>query len=277
MRNLLRFIRRNYFFFLFVILEILAFIILVNHSYYQRSVIIKSSNKATGRIYEGFNKVVEYFSLSKTNKMLAEENARLHALLKESYMARNMDSYTINDTVYAQQYRYISAKVVSNSVNKRNNYLILNKGSRQGITKEMAVIAPEGIVGIVREASGDFCSVLSVLNSQTHISAKIRKSNQNGTVVWDGPDQHYGTLKDIPGHVRINIGDTVVTSGYSYIFPEGIDIGTIDDYKLVEGNNFYQIRIRFSVDYNRLSYVEVVTNLFKGEFDEIKGSSRNEE
>jgi rod shape-determining protein MreC len=228
-------------------------------------------------MYEAFNTVVEYFSLGKTNKMLAEENARLRALLKESYLARNMDAYTVNDTLYEQQYRYIAAKVVSNSVNKRNNYLILNKGTRQGITREMAVITPEGIVGIVKEASGDFCSVLSVLNSQTHISAKIRKYNQNGTVVWDGPDQHYGTLKDIPGHVRIKIGDTVVTSGYSYIFPEGIVIGTIDDYKLIEGNNFYRIRVRFSVDYNRLSYVEVVTNLFKGEFDQIKGSSRNDD
>jgi rod shape-determining protein MreC len=182
----------------------------------------------------------------------------------------------VNDTIYSQQYRYISAKVISNSVNKRNNYLILNKGYRQGADKEMAVITPQGVVGIVKEASENFCSVLSMLHSQTHISAKIKKYNQNGTVIWGGTDQYYGTLKDIPGHVLINIGDTIVTSGYSSIFPEGVVIGTIADYSLIEGNNFYLIKIKFSVDYNQLVYVEVVTNLLKGEVDKIKNAFKKD-
>lgn len=251
-------------------LEIFSFILLVNNTYYQRAMIIKTSNRVTGNVYKTFNSISEYFSLRKTNKSLADENARLHDLLKDAYMARNVSTYTVNDTIYQQRYQYVAAKVLGNSLNKRDNFLVLNKGLRQGITSEMAVISTQGVVGIVKDASDNFCSVISVLNSQNHISAKIKKNNQNGTVIWDGPDYRYGTLKDIPGHVLVDIGDTIVTSSYSQIFPEGILVGTISDYSLIEGNNFYSIEIKFSVDYNQLEYVEVVKDLMKGEIKKVR-------
>jgi rod shape-determining protein MreC len=249
---------------------------IVNNTYYQRAIIIKTSNRITGSVNKSFNTISEYFFLRKTNKLLADENARLHNLMKDAYMGRDVTTFTRNDTIYLQQYQYISAKVIGNSVNKRNNYLLLNKGWRHGIQSEMAVISSQGVVGIVKDASDNFCSVMSVLNSQSHISAKIKKNNQTGTVIWDGPDYRFGTLKDIPGHVLVDIGDSIVSSGYSQIFPEGIMVGIITDYSLVEGNNFYIIQIKFSVDYNQLCYVEVVKDLLKKEKQTLENVSSGE-
>jgi len=132
--------------------------------------------------------VTEYFSLKKTNIILSEENAILHNITRKSYIITNRNTYLINDTVYKQQYSFEAAGVISNSVNKRNNYLMLNKGAADGIRKDMAVISPGGIVGIIRDVSKNFSSVISVLHKDSKISAKIKKNNDIGTSVWNGLD-----------------------------------------------------------------------------------------
>lgn len=265
MRNLFAFLLKNYFFFLFLLLEIFAAFLIVNNNYYQRSVVINATNEFTGSVKLMFSNFTDYFLLRKTNKILAEENAKLHRLTQKSYIITDRDEYLVDDTVYKQQYTYTEAGVISNSVNKRNNYLMLNKGSTDGIEKDMAVISPLGIVGIIRDVSKNFSSVISVLHKDTRISAKIKKNNYIGTLVWRGIDYRTANLMDIPTHVKLSIGDTIITSGYSFLFPEGIMIGVISNYNILQGENFYTIRLEFSEDYNNLSYVYVVNNLLKEE------------
>ena len=273
MKTLFTFLWRHYFFFLFLILEFISFIFIVNHSYYQRATIISSANGITGYVYNTTNSITGYFGLKKANNELAEENARLRSLESVVLLATDTLQHFREDSTHKQLYRYINAKVISNSISKRNNYLLLNKGLSQGIGNDMAVITPKGVVGIVKDVSLNFSSVLSVLHKQTHISAKIKKNNQLGTMIWQGTNYRVGTLKDIPTHIQLNIGDTVITSGFSYIFPEGIPIGSINEYYIKEGDNFYTIKLDFFVGYNNLSNVMVVDNLMKKEQDSLAKKS----
>jgi rod shape-determining protein MreC len=269
MRNLFDFLVRQYFFFLFLILEVICFVLIVQNNYYQQSSFINSSSEITGNILTTFNNISQYFSLTDANRKLSEENARLLTESKKYYLKTDNRIFTYNDTLYRQQYQYISAKVVKNTTNKRNNYLTLNKGSNQGITRDMGVITSTGIVGIVKEVSENFSSVISVLHKESKISAKVKKNGHLGTVVWGGGDCSYGELIDIPTHVKPVIGDTIITSGYSTSFPEGILIGTISDYKIVKGDNFYTITIKFTTDFNNISYAYVVRNIMKDELDKL--------
>ena len=277
MRNLLTFLLRHNFFILFVILEIISIILISNHSYYQRSAIINSTNQVTGSINRSFHSIRDYFSLKRVNQKLAEENAVLRSVLSDSLTVGEIREIIVKDTNYGLVYQYIPAKVVGNTVNKSNNFIMLNQGILQGIRKDMAVIAPSGIVGIVKEVSRNFCTVLPVLHSQSKISAKLKNSNQLGTLLWDGLNYRHGTLADVPTHAVVTIGDTVITSGMSQIFPEGIMVGTVRDIDMDEGDNFYSLRIDFSVDYNSISQVYIVRNFYKEELDRLKAITGMEE
>lgn len=265
MKQLFSFLIRNYFFFLFFILEIIAFVLIAKNSYYQSSKILNISNQIVGNIYNTYNNIFDYFYLKENNRLLAEENARLHSMIENSYVKFTSKEIRVNDTIYKQQYNYIDAKIISNSTGKRNNYIYLNKGYNQGIRNNMAVICPSGIVGIVNNVTANFCSVISILHSEMKISAKIKKNNSTGSVTWEGGNYKTGLLSDIPSHIKIRTGDTVITSGYSLDFPEGIPIGKITSYKLNTGDNFYKINIQFTTDFNKLDYVYVIKNLFKEE------------
>ena len=146
--------------------------------------------------------------------------------------------------------------------------MILEKGSNNGIVKDMGVITPTGVAGIVVAVSPNFSSVMSLLHSATVVSAKLAKNSQLGSVIWEGKNYRQARLLNIPVHIQINKGDTVITSGFSHIFPEGIMIGTISDFQYDEGD-YYNITLNLSVDYNNLSYVYVVENLFRNEQEEL--------
>lgn len=270
MRQLFVFLIKYYFFFLFLLLEIIAFILLANNSYYQRARMLNTANQFTGSVYESFNNIFDYLDLKENNRILADENARLHAMIEQSYVKYTTNEFVVKDTLYKLQYNYIDAKIISNSIGKRNNYLMLNKGFDQGIRNSMAVVSPNGIVGIVNGVSAHYSSVMSLLHSEIKISAKLKKSNASGSVIWDGGSYKSGSLTDIPSHVKIRTGDTVITSGFSLDFPEGIMIGTISSYKLNPGDNFYKIKINYSTDFNKLDYVYVIKNLFKDEQLKLK-------
>jgi rod shape-determining protein MreC len=276
MRNFFLFLWRQYFFFLFLILEIISFILIVQNNYYQRSGFVNSTNEFSGGILTVFNNVSQYFSLKGANKNLAEENARLMNESKNSFMKTDSKIFYYNDTLYQQQYEYVSAKIISNSTNKRCNYLTLNKGSKQGITKDMGVMTSTGIVGIVTEVSENFSSVISVLHKDFKLSAKLRNNEQLGTMTWDGVNYRYGELIDIPTHVKPKIGDTVVTSGYSTSFPAGILIGTVTDIKVEKGDNFYTLVILFSTDFNNISYAYVIRNILKDEQDGLENKAQHD-
>lgn len=273
MRNLLAFIIRYHFLLLFLLFESLAMLLLVNSTYYQRSVMQSTGNALSGKFYSSISDVSEYLKLRRTNELLATENALLRQMKGISFIKTDTASFWMEDTLYKQRYIYLVARVINNTVGKRNNYIMLNKGRRHGIDKDMAVITSNGVVGTVVNVSDNFAWVMSVLNKQTRISGRIRKNNQMGTVVWNGLNPLYGTLTDIPAHVKIAKGDTIVTSGFSYIFPANLMLGTIEDFRVEQGEHFYVIPFKFSVDFNSLDYVYVVKNLLKEEQQELEKST----
>ncbi len=211
------------------------------------------------------NSIYDYFHLTEINRQLAEENARLKALELASYNITDKQIFIINDSLYKQEYSYIEAKVVNNSVNRRKNYLTINKGTIHGIKKDMGVISPQGVVGIITHASPHYATVMSVLHIDTKISAQQLHTNHMGSLTWGGTNYRKGKLNDMPTHVVLHPGDTIITSGFSAIFPHGIPIGYVIDYSLKDGSMFYDINIAFATDYNNLSYVYVVNNVHKTE------------
>ncbi len=276
MRNLFIYLWKYKIFFLFLTLEVLSLSLFIENSYYQKAAFINSSNVISGFVYKTNNNIAEFFSLRYANKTLAEENARLHSMSSNNYIKTNSTVFTQNDLTYKLQYQYISAKVINSSTNKRNNYLTLNVGRNHGITKDMGVISSKGIVGIVKDVSDNFASVISVLHKDSKISAKVKKYGNVGSVLWNGYNYRRATLIDIPTHVPIYRGDTIITSGFSSVFPEGIVIGKIIDHKIESGNSFYTITIEFAEDFNNLSYVYVIKNFYKKEQDELEKKTQNE-
>lgn len=274
MRNLVVFIWRNNFFFLFLLLEAACIYFLVKDNVYHRASILNSTNRVAGTIYEANASIRQYLHLNETNEQLARENAYLHNRSMESYMKVPVGEYRVKDTIYKQQYVYYYAKVVNNSTNQQNNYLTLNKGSKQGIKPDMAVITSNGVVGVVQNVSDNFSSVMSVLHSDTKISSRLKKDGSYGPLSWEGDDYRYATLNDIPTHARMKPGDTVVTTAYSVTFPEGIMVGTVEDFERRPGSPFYSVKVKLSADFKKLDYVYVVGNILKAEQDSLEKASQ---
>lgn len=270
MRNILAFIVRFHFLLLFILLELVALAMLVNSTYFQQSAILNTGNAITGKFYTSASNITGYLKLRRTNELLSIENAILRQGSGMSFLKSDTNTFWKSDTLYRQQYKYIVARVIHNTVGKRNNYIMLDKGRRFGVEKDMAVITPNGVAGTVVSVSENFAWVMSVLNKHTRISARIRKNDQMGTVVWNGVNPSVGTLIDIPAHVKLSRGDTIVTSGFSNIFPAGLMMGTINDFRVEQGEHFYVIPFTFSVDFNSLDYVYIVRNLMKDEQEELK-------
>tara|TARA_R110001592_G_scaffold16011_2_gene68617 strand:- start:306 stop:1139 length:834 start_codon:yes stop_codon:yes gene_type:complete len=277
MRNLLRFLTKNSFIFLFVILEVIAFGMLVQNNNYQNSKFFNSSNFLVGNLYSTVNNFNDYFHLKEDNQILAEQNAKLQSTNVSSFMKVFGRLVQIKDTTYLQNYVYSSAKVINNSTNKRQNYITLDKGGINGIKPEMGVISSKGVVGIVKNVSGHFSSVMSVLHEKNKLSAKIKKSGYFGSLVWGNNNYRIADLKDIPNHVKLAIGDTIVTSGFSSIFPENILIGTVKEFDLPEGNNFYNIKVEFAEDYKKISHVYIIRSLLKEEKETLESQNKEGE
>lgn len=276
MRNLLVFLRTNYFILLFLFLETVSLILFFNFNDFQNSALYNVSSTLVGSVNSTFRNISEYFSLRKTNQTLVEEMAKLHSRLPDAYYKSDAYSFYRNDTIYQLQYRYISAKVISNTTNKRNNFLMISKGSLQGVKNHMGVIIGNRIVGQVVSVSPHFSWIMSMLNKDSRISGKFKKNNQLVNVEWSGGNYRYGSVKEVPKHVEIKKGDTIITSGNSDIFPEGILIGTISDYTVANDENFNFGSILFSTDFNSVGYVEIVLDLMRKEKEDLKASFKSE-
>jgi rod shape-determining protein MreC len=276
MKNLILFVWKHSFFFLFLLLEgIAAFLIVANNSY-QRSAFINASNGFTAGILSVSHNFTRYIGLVEANETLSRENARLRSLLPQSFLKHDTTKTVVKDSLHQQIYQYRNAEIISNSFQKRNNYLILNRGLQDSIRPMMGVIAPNGIVGIVKDVSDNFCSVISVLHSKSALDVKIKNNGYTGTLVWKGGDYTIGNVENIPSHVKIHHGDTVLTSGNSSIFPEGILVGYITDFDLKPGANFYTIHIKFSTNYNKVRNVYIVENVLKDEMVQLKQQTEDE-
>jgi rod shape-determining protein MreC len=262
MRNLLRFIFQYRVLILFIVFEIFSFVLIIATGSYQEARFYLAGQRLKHSFSSKIENSRDYLSLYKENRRLAEENTRLYNLLKSSYKISYIDSSFIGDTVNDRQYRYISARVI-------------DKGSNHGIEPEMAVVCDEGIVGMVKTVSDNFCVVLSLLNPRFGVSAKIKNSGFYGPLSWKETSADKAIMEDIPHHARINEGDTILTSGYGSIFPEDCMIGVISKYKL-KGGNYYEITVKLATDFQRLNQVQVIRNEFQTETITLEQSTINE-
>ncbi len=276
MRNLILFIWKHSFVFSFLLLETICFYLVVQNNNFQKASFINSANGVVVGVLETEKNVEDYFYLKNDNENLLKENAELRSRSTASFSMIVNDSYSVNDTTYNQKYTYTSCKVVNNSINRRNNYLTLNKGAKQGIKHDMAVITSTGVVGVVKDVSENFCTVMSLLHSKSTISSKIKKNGFFGPLTWEGENFSYATLNDIPSHVQLVKGDTIVTSAYSLAFPENIMIGTVESLERKPGAIFFTVKIKLSTDFKKLNYVYVVNNLQKLEQEELEKRSEND-
>ncbi|HKL07588.1 MAG TPA: rod shape-determining protein MreC [Bacteroidales bacterium] len=264
MKSLLNFLLRIHFLLLFILIEIFSISLLVNNNNYQRSRMVNFSRELSGKYHQELSGLKKYFSLQEVNQQLVEENNRLLNIIESTYKSDDVFFRNVNDTIYNQRYFYTPARVVNNSVNKKHNFITLNKGKKQGIKPEMAVVSDGNIVGVVKGVSENFATVISLLNLDFKISAKVKKNGYFGSLVWDGQDYQTAVLNEIPLHVDIQLGDTIITSGFSSIYPEGILIGYIEEFEKKSGS-FYTIYVRLSTDFKQLNYVNVIGNLTQNE------------
>lgn len=264
MKNLIRFILRFHFVILFIIIEFVSLSVAFQFNNYQKAKVVKIIQNIKGFHHAKILSITEYLKLRETNEKLAFENVRLNNILQQAYRSDEIFFYKKEDTIFKQQYYLTTAKVINNSVNKQHNFITLNKGFEQGVKPEMAVISPDGVVGIVFGVSKRYSTVISLLNTNLKISAKLKKDDYFGSLEWDGKDYRNAVLNEIPYHVNIRRGDTIITSVYSTIFPEGVLLGYIDDFQ-VEGGNFYKIKVILSTDFKNLTYISLISNLHKQE------------
>ena len=245
--------------------------LIFNFNNYQKVKYLNSANHVTASIYNSFNSVVNYFKLGKTNRELAVENAILKSLLQSDPRIKILpDSVFSAVNELDPEFRFISARVINNSVNKPSNYITLNKGSKHGIYPDQGIISTNGIVGVITHVSESFSMGLSVLNQRWSISAKLGESGFLGSLSWRDNEYRFADLTEIPFHIELAHGDTIVTSGYSSIFPEGIMIGTIQSFAQPEGGNYYDIKVKLSTNFKALTFVEVIDNLNKMEIDKLE-------
>lgn len=275
MKNLFQLIIRYHFFLLFLLLEGMSFFFVIRYNHFQRASFNSFATSIEGYFYRTFGGVSAYLDLKEINdglrhenNLLLNENDRLRALIERSGM--NPDT-----SASERRYRYIPARVINNSVNKSFNYITLDRGERDGIAPEMGVVSPDGVVGIVFSVSRHFSTVLPVLNLNFRLSAKLKKNEYFGSLHWTGPPADQAEFTDLPGHVNVAIGDTVVTSGYSSIFPEGILVGTVTDFTREEGS-FQAISVRLSVNFRKLTHVNVIGNLVQEEQMELENNKVND-
>lgn len=275
MYNLLRFFLRYYLLFLFVVLEALCFILIYTGNKYNQAAYTNAAAGVSGRVYATIAGVSDYLHLRSVNDSLAMENASLRAQLMESKYDNGTDSVRARDTIgkFVQVYSYIPARVIRNSLNQATNIIYLEKGKLQGVEKQMGVISPTGIVGQVVNVTDNYAVVMSVLSKDFKVSARFKKNDYFGNVHWDGINSTSATLEEIPKHVPAKVGDTIVTSGFSQLFPRSVMIGVVEKVESAPEKTFLDITVHLSTGFGNLSYVYVVNSLRKEELNQLDSTS----
>lgn len=267
MYNLLRFLLRYHLFILFVLLEAFCFVLIYQNNKYNQAAYINVANGVSGKAFDVYQSGVDYFYLRRYSDSLVTENAYLRQQLLESQYDIRADTGTVSDTSqhFVQTYTYITARVIKNSVNRATNLVYLDKGRQHGIEKQMGVIAPNGIVGQVVSVTDKYAAVMSVLSKDFKVSARFKKNNYFGNLHWDGMNSTSASLEEIPKHVPVQVGDTVITSGYSQLFPRNVMIGVVKKVKSYPDKTFLDVTVSLSTDFGNLGYVYVARNLKKQE------------
>ena len=276
MQQLIYFIRKYKYFLLFILLQIIAFNFTIQHHSFHKSKFVNSANFISGGFYNKVNSINEYFYLKTENQLLNEENVELKNLLAKISLASNDSLYSKTDTLQKiQKYNYTVAKVINNNYSKRNNFLTINKGLNNGLVSELGVINSKGIIGVVKNVSNNYATVLSILNSSSRTNVKLKNSNHFGSLIWNGEDYALVQIIDIPRQAKLKKGDTIITGGKSAIFPEGINVGTIDDIT-IKNHQYQKINVRLFNDMSAIGQVQIVKNLHKEELLTLEEKSNNE-
>lgn len=272
MLRILQFLYSLRSFLLFVLLEVLAIGLIVSNNSPQGAAFFNSSNAVTGSVLKTRSDVVDFFSLAEDNEALLVENAALLEHLKT--LNSIPDSMTIQlDSALEAQYTFKGARIISNSLRFSQNHITLNKGSKDGVKPGMGVFNEEGVIGRVKSVSENYSVAFSLLNTEFKLSSKIKTNNSFGTTKWDGKDSKRSKLQYVPRHVTANPGDTIVTTGFSAVFPEGIIIGIIESVDQGQDPNFLDIVITLSTDFSKAHYVYLVENNRLDEIDSLHVNS----
>lgn len=265
MRNLIEFLTKYNHWFVFVILEVVSFVLLFQYNSYQGSVWFSSANAVSGKMYELSSEMEAFFSLTKVNEELTQRNLYLEQQvrgLSSQLVKTTKDSTWMhrNQLELLAQYKLIPAKVISNSVDRQDNLVTIDKGSDDGVRKDMGVACGNGVVGIVYMVSAHYSVIIPVLNSQSNISCIIQKRGYFGYLHWTGGAADEAYVDDVPRHAHFRLHDKVVTSGYSSVFPPGILVGKIlHVYNSADGLS-YRLKVELSTDFGNLRDVCVIDN-----------------
>jgi rod shape-determining protein MreC len=271
MERLFLFVYQNRAFFTFLALELSCAWLIVTNNQYQGAKFFNSSNGIVATMNNFSQGVRDYFQLREVNQMLAEENAALKQKItqQQQYIVSSDTTVAIQDSVLLNQYDFESAKVVNNHVDFVKNYITIDKGEDRELMPGMAVISPLGVVGKVKLVSDHYAVITSLLHIDVMVSARLKRTEHLGTVQWNGLDPDIIQFKYIPRHVKPAVGDSVVTTGYA-VFPENIMIGTVAEVNLREGALFYDLEVKLSQDFRKLSFVTIVKNRLKHEQDSLE-------
>lgn len=270
MQNLIKFILRNSNFLFFIVLEVVAFFLIVNNHEYPKSKVLATTNNIVAEYYSVVSHVSEYFHLRNENDILSAENAQLRNQL---LLYQNLQEDSCERTLYKYahlQLQYIPAKVVNLTTDCQHNYITLNKGARDGVKKGAGVCSEKGVVGVICTVGENFSLVVPLIHIESSISCRIKKNDYIGTTIWNGTNCRFVQLDDIAAHVDVEKGDTVVTSGLTPIFPEGIPVGIVHSARLREGDSYYSITMRLETNFRKLKYVHIINNATKEEQEALE-------
>ncbi|MBB4035181.1 rod shape-determining protein MreC [Dysgonomonas hofstadii] len=268
MRNLINFLIKNSSWFVFIFLEVVCFYLIFSSNSYQKSVFLSYSTEITGRVYSVSGSILSYFGLKQENQDLLQRNGELSTRISEleDYIF-TLEADSLKTEAFLRdslgrriEPDFIVARVEKNSISMIENYIIINKGIKDGVKSDMGVLSQQGIVGVVRNASSNYAIIQPILNPHSRFSCKIQGSNADGILVWEGGDSRFARLTQYPKYEKIEKGDTIVTSGFSDFFPEGIMVGTVEDYKSETDDNFYSLSVKLSTDFGALKNVFIVNN-----------------
>lgn len=263
MRKLISFLINHSPIFVYAFYLVICFVLLFKFNPYQQSVFFSSANEMAGRFYIMTSGITGYFGLQEINRDLQKQNGNLEMeliRLRDEVSRLSGDSLLVRTSADSSlsRYDFQIAQVINNSVFKTHNYITLNNGRKDGFIQEMGVIDQNGIVGIVNVVSDHYAVAISLLNPKLRLSCKVKGSNYFGSLVWDGKDPRFAVLEELPRHVKFVRGDTIVTSGYSSVFPEGLMVGTVDGFSKQRNDNFYALTVKLSTDFFRLNDVRIL-------------------
>lgn len=282
MRKLFEFLVRKSHWFLFVALLAVSLTLIYRNNAYQRNVLFSSANVMAGSVSSVSGEVTSYLHLREINKELLERNGQLEAQMLDlqdrldAYMADTMlfKGFAADSITPEFPYSFVVAQVVSNSVSHLSNYITIDKGRLDGVMPDMGVVSERGVVGIVSTVSDHFAVIIPLLNPKMRLSCKVLGSSYFGSLSWNGRDTQYATLEELPRHVEFQRGDTIVTSGYSAVFPAGLIVGIVEEYAKQHDDNFYALQVRLAADFHALNHVRIIKNFLQQEQLDVEREAR---